>query len=307
MVIKLGIVGMSEGNGHPFSFSAITNGYSESDLANSGWPVIYQYVKKRDPSEFGFEGVRITHAWTQDISVTDKLCKACNIPNRVESLENMTDYIDGVIVARDDYEKHFEMAMPFLKKGKYVFIDKPLSLDFRELEVFKEYLANGQLMSCSGMRYAIELDDLRANISSYGEIKLIRGAVLNSWEKYGIHLLDAVFGVIPNKPIAVTVLPSKHDSMAITLDNGALFQMDSLGSVPKTFRIDLWGTDHWSSHDIYDNFSMFRRTIWHFVNSIRKKQVAIPVAITIDNMRILIAGQISKAENRTVLIDEIQL
>ena len=52
MVIRVGMIGLSEGNGHPFSMSAIINGYSDTGLAESGWPVIHEYVKRRHPSEF---------------------------------------------------------------------------------------------------------------------------------------------------------------------------------------------------------------------------------------------------------------
>ncbi|MCS3700158.1 uncharacterized protein (UPF0548 family) [Salinibacter ruber] len=41
-------------------------------------------------------------------------------------------------------------------------------------------------MSCSGLRYARELDEVRANIGSYGSF---RGAVVLGWERYAIHLL----------------------------------------------------------------------------------------------------------------------
>ena len=43
-------------------------------------------------------------------------------------------------------------------------------------------------MSCSGMRYARELDEPRADLAAYGSLKLIRGAIVLSWEKYGVHL-----------------------------------------------------------------------------------------------------------------------
>ncbi len=56
--VRVGIIGMSEGNGHPFSFSAIINGYDDAGLAVSGWPGIHAYVRRRDPSEFGIDGLR---------------------------------------------------------------------------------------------------------------------------------------------------------------------------------------------------------------------------------------------------------
>jgi Predicted dehydrogenases and related proteins len=187
MVTKVGVIGLSPGNGHPFSFSAIINGYDDAGLAASGWPVIYDYVRRRDPSEFGIAGLQVTHAWTQDEIVTRRLCRACRIPHAVSRREAMLGNVDAVIIARDDAETHLEMAQPFLEAGLPVFIDKPLSLDLDALRFFRPYLDQGQLMSCSGMRYARELDEARASsrgvwaiVAAEGRYRSILGEVCGS-------------------------------------------------------------------------------------------------------------------------------
>jgi hypothetical protein len=307
LVTRTGIIGMSAGNGHPFSFSAIINGYSDHGLAGAGWEVIYEYVRKRDKSEFGIEGLQVTHAWTQDERQTRALCDACLIPNAVPRREDMLGEVDAVIIARDDFENHVQMAMPFLEAGLSVFLDKPLSLDAGELKRLKPFLANGKLMSCSGMRYARELDGVRASIGSYGTLKLIRGAVVLSWEKYGVHLLDAIFNIVRSRPVSVAVLKAHHISVAVEMDDGSLLQMDALGDCPKTFRVDIWGTTGACTHEITDNFSMFRRMLWHFGQMLITNKPAIPPQDTIDVMRTLIAGRMSQAEGRKVFLNEIQI
>ena len=112
--IKLGIIGTNEGNGHPFSFSAIINGFDHEGMKNSGWDVIYNYLKVRDASEFGFDNVKVTHAWTQDPDQTQKLARASRIPNTVVTIEDMLNEVDGVIIARDDYETHYPLAKTYL-------------------------------------------------------------------------------------------------------------------------------------------------------------------------------------------------
>ena len=124
-----------------------------------------------------------------------KIAKASKIANIVVDVNDMLDEIDGVLIAGDDYETHYPLAKTFLEKGKFVFIDKPLSLRIEELKFFKKYLDGGRLMSCAGARYAKELDEDRGHIDSFGEMKLIRGTVMNSMEKYGVHMLDGIFGV----------------------------------------------------------------------------------------------------------------
>lgn len=307
MVKSIGIIGLSEGNGHPFSYSSIINGYSPEGLAASGWPGIYEYVRRRHASEFGLGDWKITHAWTQDPESTKKLCAACRIPNGVGDYREFLGKVDAVIVARDDFELHYEMARPFLEAGLPVFIDKPLSVDVEELRAFKPYLEKGQLMSCSGMRFARELDEPRADLASYGRLKLIRGAIVLSWEKYGVHLLEAVLGMTPAHAVSVRMLPTEHASAAVLFDDGVLLQIDAMGDCARSFHVEIFGTHRTGAFDIFDNFSMFRRMLWEFLDSIRSGRPAIPPGRTLEIMRVLIAGRMSREEGREVRLDEISL
>lgn len=304
---SFGIIGMSEGNGHPFSYGSIINGYSPEGLANSGWPGIYAYVRRRHASEFGLEGWKITHAWTQYPEATEKLCAACRIATSVSDYREFLGKVDAVIIARDDFEVHFQLVQPFLEAGLPVFVDKPLSLDLAQLRELKPYLESGQLMSCSGMRYARELDEPRADLAAYGRLKLIRCAIVLSWEKYGVHLLEAVLSMVPARPISVRMMQAEHASAVVRLDDGVLIQIDALGDCARTFHVELFGTERNAAFDITDNFSMFRRMLWEFAESIRIGRPAIPAERTLEIMRVLIAGRLSCAENREVLLDEIKL
>lgn len=307
LVKSIGIIGLSEGNGHPFSYGSIINGYSPEGLASSGWPGIYEYVRRRHASEFGLVGWTITHAWTQDPESTKKLCAACLIPEGVADYREFLGKVDAVIIARDDHEKHFEIARPFLEASLPVFIDKPLSLEVSELRAFRPYLEKGQLMSCSGMRYSRELDEPRADLAAYGRLKLIRGAIVLSWEKYGVHLLEAILAITPAHPISVRMLPAEHASAVVLLDDGVLIELDALGECARTFHIEIFGTERTAAFDLTDNFSMFRRMLWEFTDSIATGRPAIPPERTLEIMRVLIAGRVARNENREVLLNEIQL
>ena len=304
---SIGIIGLSEGNGHPFSYSSIINGYSPEGLSASGWPGIYQYVRRRHASEFGLEGWKVTHAWTQDPESTARLCAASRIPHAVADYQEFLGNVDAVILARDDYETHFPMARPFLEAGLPVFVDKPLSLDLSELRIFKPYLVSGQLMSCSGMRYARELDEPRADLASYGGLKLIRGAIVLSWEKYGVHLLEAVLAITAAHALSVRMSAAEHASAVVRMDDGVLLQIDALGDSARAFHVDLFGTGRTGSFDITDNFSMFRRMLWEFTESIRTGRPAISADRTLEIMRILIAGRLSRQESREVFLHELPL
>ena len=292
-MIRVGIIGVSEGNGHPFSFSAIVNGYDESQFANAGWPVILNYLKQQPADRFGFDGVRVTHAWTQDLATTRQLCSACRIDSACANAMDMLDAVDAVIIARDDWESHAALAMPFLERGISVFVDKPLTLDLLQLEAFKPYLHSGKLMSCSGLRYAAELDAMRAASPETGPIQLISGAVLNGLDKYGIHLIEAVasLGARFARPVAVTRLPAAHDSFVLTLQDGLPFHLDCLGAVGKTFHLSFFGQAGHRHFDLHDNFSAFRRTLEQFFQMVRTGVPAISPLETMGLMRLISNAQ----------------
>ena len=139
-MIKIGIIGTSEGNGHPYSFSAIINGYDDKNMSMSGWNNIYMYLKERDFSDFGISDAKVTHVWTQSFDESIKIANVSRIDNVVDNYDDMIENVDAVIIARDDYKSHIKIAKSFLEAGKYVFIDKPLSLDINDIIYFKPFL-----------------------------------------------------------------------------------------------------------------------------------------------------------------------
>jgi hypothetical protein len=103
------------------------------------------------------------------------------------------------------------------------------------------------------------------------------------------------------------MLPAEHASAVVRLDDGVLIQIDALGECARTFHLELYGTHRTGAFDITDNFSMFRRMLWQFAESIRTGRPAIPPDRTIEIMRTLIAGRMARSENREVFLNEITL
>ncbi|MEK4244741.1 Gfo/Idh/MocA family oxidoreductase [Psychrobacillus sp. FSL K6-2684] len=305
MVTRIGLLGFSEGNGHPYSFSAIINGFDDEGFKNSGWDVIYNYVKKRDISEFGINNAKVTHIWTQNEELSKNIAISCKIENVVSDYEDMIGKIDGVIIARDDYESHYNLAMPFLESGIKVFIDKPLTLEVEELRFFKKYLLNGQLMSVAGLRFAKELDDVKVKINEFGNLKVIQSSVIVNWEKYGIHIIDGVLGLLNEQPISIEFVNSAANLYVVTFKNGLVWTINILEDAPKTFSIEVWGEKKRCSVEIEDNFSMFRRMLYRFVKLVEEGDVLYDPNNTIRSIALLIAGKTSKQEKRIVELTEI--
>lgn len=285
------MIGFSEGNGHPYSFSAIINGYDKENMKNSGWDVIYNYLEF-NKDEVGIDGVEVTHIWTQDYELSKSIALSTNIKNLCNSLEEFTN-IDGVIIARDDYESHYKLAKQFLDKGLYVFIDKPLTINQEELEYFKAFLEKGKLMSCSGFRYADEIK----NITIAKDAKFIQANVINDMNKYGIHMLDAIFALIDFDIIKLSV---SEDCLTLYSENRTI-QINAIGNTAKTFDLNFWSDEKKQSVELFNNFKAFKNTLQVFINMVRTGQPEKP-ELTVKLMELLMEYNKNKKDDKCVLI-----
>lgn len=291
MTLRLGVLGFSPGNGHPFSFSAIVNGYDDEPFGRLGWPVIHEYLRRRHRSEFGGMDARVEACWMPQADTARALADACRIPLVVGDPSDMLGKVDAVLLLRDDADSHWPMAAPFLQAGLPVFVDKPLCTDRSTLDRFLPYLRSGQLMSCSGLRYAAELDEWRGAPDQFGEIRLLRGAVVMDWPRYGVHMLEAAMGAFPAlKPVAVQRRAAVHDSLSLRMSDGSIFLIDALGAASKAFQLDVFGVEGRGSVEINDNFSAFRRTLKAFVRQVETGVPAVSPEEAERVVRTLITG-----------------
>ena len=280
-MIKIGIIGINEGNGHPYSFSAIINGFNDEEFKKSNWVNIYNYLKERDESDLGVCNAKVTHIWTQDKKESKKIAKATFIENVVDNFEDMIEEVDAVMILRDDYETHLTFAKPFLEAGKFVFIDKPLSLDYEELEYFKSFIEDKKLFSASGIKYARELDFIKTKNEDF---KFIRATCVKNWDRYGIHMLDGIFSVVDWK---VKELKRVNNNYFLFCENDKLVEICMLGKYHlPIFKFEFFGENYYDI-EIKDYFAAFKRLILHFIDMIKGNENSIE---TIELMKILIEG-----------------
>ena len=188
--LKLGIIGASEGNGHPYSWSAIFNGYDKRSWINVNFlqsPIIL--IIKR--FQMLRQNARVTHIWTQDNDLSHNIASAALIENVVNDYNDFIGNVDAVILARDDAENHFEIASSFLKAGIPIYIDKPFALSVAEAKkIINLQKYKGQIFSCSSMRYSTELKLSKEQKKIVGEIISIYGFV-----GINIHIIEPIHSV----------------------------------------------------------------------------------------------------------------
>ena len=61
MRLRLGLIGLSPGNGHPYSWAAICNGYDPDALGDCGFPAIGTYLAQQRWPEARLSDVTVPH------------------------------------------------------------------------------------------------------------------------------------------------------------------------------------------------------------------------------------------------------
>ena len=112
--INFGVIGMSEGNGHPYSWAAIFIGFDKSEMEKCPFPAIPEYLSQQKfPGDFLVNYGKVTKVYSQAEVMSKKIAAAAKIETVVNSLESLSDNVDAILLARDDAENHYEMALPF--------------------------------------------------------------------------------------------------------------------------------------------------------------------------------------------------
>ena len=293
--LSLGIIGLSEGNGHPYSWAAICNGYDTKFMSECPFPVIPQYLSEQQWPESKIPGVEVTHIWTQSREISENVAKASLIKNIVDKPEEMIGVVDGVLLARDDAENHLEMVTPFLQADLPVFIDKPLALTTAEAEkILSLQQFPSQVFTCSSLRYARELQLTENDIQLIGEIKWVEGSVGKKWATYAVHLVEPIVSQLPERGKFQNVKGSvKGDiSLQIVSWENLLAYIKVTGNNPVPLELKFYGSKGIVSKKFYDSFSCFKESLKQFIFSIKNKQVLIPRNETLEIIKVIEWGNI---------------
>ncbi len=307
--IRLAMLGMVEGNGHPYSWSAIFNGYDRGEMAKCPYPVIPVYLGKQPIETFGIAGAKVTHIWTDNPADAEKVARASLIPHILSQPEEAIGQVDAVIIPTDKGHEHVERARPFVEAGLPVFIDKPLVDNAEDLRTFVQWVEEGRpVMSSSCMRYAKEFLPYRESTRELGDLRLATVTTPKSWERYGIHALEAVYPILgPGFLSARNTGTEEKNIVHFRHRNGADVVVAAIADLFGAFGVlTLCGTAGHVEVAFSDTFYAFKKQLESFIRYLRSGVMPFPFAETVELMKMVIAGIRSREENgRQVPLEEI--
>ncbi|HZO86839.1 MAG TPA: Gfo/Idh/MocA family oxidoreductase [Chthonomonadaceae bacterium] len=120
------------------------------------------------------------------------------LEKRCQSVEELADYVDIGFVQGCDWDQHLRHALPFIERGKPVFIDKPLVGYLADCKALENLADKGAvILGSSSARYAQEIADFLVQPESErGKILNVYGTAGVDEFNYGIHIVEAIGGVM---------------------------------------------------------------------------------------------------------------
>lgn len=280
--IKLGIIGMSPGNGHPYSWSAIFNGYDPKYMQNCPFPVIYEYLSKQKFPQDTIKNAKVTHIWTQDKKLSNHIASASKIENVVINYEDLIGKVDAILLARDDYQTHYRFSKPFIQAGMPIYIDKPLSVKKSIAQkIYASQKYAGQVFTCSAIGFAKEFELNKNDLSDLGEIGYVESMISKDWEKYGIHIIEPTLKILlTNNILSLSnkikqAKVSKNQAQRIVTlvwDNNLITSFCTLGNLTTPIKINIFGTNKSKELIFQDTFYAFKKALQTFINIILKRE-----------------------------------
>ncbi len=204
---RIGMIGLD--TSHSVAFTKEFN-QSEAGPELGGYRVVAAYPKGSSDIESSYSRIP---GYTEEM-------KALGV-QIVDSIDRLLELCDVVMLETNDGRLHLEQAIPVLKAGKTLFIDKPITASLRDamiiFDLAKQY--NVPVFSSSSLRYVENVQR-----AAGGEIGQILGVFTFSpchlepthpdlfW--YGIHGVEMLYAVMGTGCKSVTRISTKDTDQA---------------------------------------------------------------------------------------------
>jgi predicted dehydrogenase len=160
-MINIGIIGSD--NSHAMAFSKLVN------------------ISNQISGEYEFPDIRISHIYGLDRKQTEEVSVEGQIANIVDAPEDLLAKVDAVMVLFRHGDLHASYALPFLRAGIPVWIDKPFTIKIDDARMLVETAGqhNTLLMGGSTCKYAYDVLLLKNAVESMAMTGHIISGALN--------------------------------------------------------------------------------------------------------------------------------
>ncbi len=194
---RIGIIGLD--TSHSTAFTRMLNS-SEPDSRYMGYRVVAAYPKGSNDIKSSVDRIP---GYTEEV-------KKYGV-QIVDSIEELIKLVDFVLLETNDGRLHLEQAIPVLRAGKKIFIDKPIAASLADaIAIYRlAEKENVPVFSSSSLRYISGIEEIASG--SFGNVNGAFTWSPATLEKthpdlfwYGIHGVEILFTVMGTGCVSVT-------------------------------------------------------------------------------------------------------
>jgi predicted dehydrogenase len=192
-----------------------------------------------------------------------------------DSIDALVKDVDVVMVESVDGRKHLEQALPAIKAGKRVFIDKPVSGSLRDAIKIYDFAKqhNVPIYSGSSLRYYPNLQEMKR--TDVGELKGAYSTGPAHMEKhhpdlfwYGIHPTEALYTIMGTgcESVVCTFTPDTHVATGVWKD-GKVGTLRGIRNAIEPYRVSVYGTKKVLDQQLAGDYTPFLREVIKFLQT----------------------------------------
>lgn len=267
---RIGILGTE--NSHAAAFTDLVN---KADTAYPDFKVTALYALEKAPSE----AIVARHP-DDGIVIYD-------------SVEEMVDKVDCAMITARHGKYHLPFALPFIKAGKPVFVDKPFTISEEDaltlIAAAKEN--NVPFTGGSGCKYGDELMAFKKDIES-GDIGTVKNCILSfacdmhseygGFYFYAGHVVEEMMALFGAHPTSVSAF-LKNDYLSAVVRYDAL---DVYLSFAKSYTATAFGDKNYI-HRTVSTGNIYQYEMDHFTEMVRTGKSPLPEDWLLQSVRIL--------------------
>jgi predicted dehydrogenase len=156
-----------------------------------------------------------------------------------EDLDEMIDDIDLGLIHSCNWDKHIDYIMHFVRKGKPVFVDKPLVGNLKDCERLLALDKEGaRILGTSALRFCYEVSAAKKKMAEEGSrpLHVVTTVGVDDYG-YAIHAAEEILAIIDSRPKSCRYIGTakldaeseKCETYFVTFENGATATILEIG------------------------------------------------------------------------------
>ena len=233
----------------------------------------------------------------------------------VDSIEELIEEVDAVLLESVDGRRHFKEAIPVIKAGKPLFIDKPLAHNFYEAKKIMEMAEenNCPVFSSSSLRFDVNIEKVK-NDSEMGKITGCNAFSPCPLEPtnpglfwYGIHGVEILFTFMGKgcEKVYCEKTDDFHFVVGVWKD-GRIGTVKGLRKGLHEYGATVFGEKKISHVTYSKEIPVYTGLLKEIINFFKNGKPPVEPEETLEIMKFMQASLISEEEKRQVALEEIE-